>query len=136
MLLHIHHTGEEEDFFPHVEELSGEKGIMEVNVQQHHAFHDGLEKFIEYVKSCADGTEQYDGKKVVEHIDAFGKSLTQHLSDEIPTILGLKKYGEKLSSLPQLMQAEAEKNMVSFANLCIYPKKETKSTWFGKRLKS
>jgi hypothetical protein len=113
LLLHVHHSGEETDFFPHVEELSGEKGIMERNVQQHQAFHDGLDQFAAYVKACAEGSQAYDGKKIVAHIDGFGKPLTEHLADEIPSIQQLKRFGDKLKCLPELMQAEAEKNMVS-----------------------
>jgi hemerythrin-like domain-containing protein len=111
-LLHVHHTGEETDFFPEIEELVGEKGIMDANVEQHHAFHDGLENFAEYIKACRDGSDKYDGNRVIKHIDSFGTALIQHLADEIPTIEGLRKYGDKLQHLPQMMQAEAEKNMV------------------------
>ena len=112
-MLHMHHNSEEESFFPQIEELAGEKGIMEANVEQHHIFHDAVENFATYVKACVDGTEQYNGKKVIEQIDLFGEALTQHLSDEIPTLQGLRKYGDKVISLPQLMEATAEKSMVS-----------------------
>jgi len=30
-----HHTGEEKEFFPWIEEAAGEKGIMDANVEQH-----------------------------------------------------------------------------------------------------
>jgi len=110
-LLHTHHTGEETDFFPHIEELSGEKGLMAGNVEQHHAFHDGLEALVEYVRAVSAKKEKYDGAKITKMIDDFGKALTTHLADEIPTIDGLRKYADKLESLPKLMQAEAEKNM-------------------------
>lgn len=34
-VVHEHHTSEEEQFFPEIEEAVGEKGIMESNVQEH-----------------------------------------------------------------------------------------------------
>ncbi len=39
-LLHVHHSAEEAEFFPDVEAMAGERGIMEANVDQHHAFTD------------------------------------------------------------------------------------------------
>lgn len=111
-LLHAHHTGEEVDFFPTVEAMAGEKGMMEANVEQHHAFHDPLEAFDQYIKAIAAGQDKYDGKKVVGLIDAFGPALMQHLADEIPTIQGLRKYGDKMADLQKKFDEEGEKNMV------------------------
>jgi hypothetical protein len=110
-LLTVHHTGEEVDFFPHIEALSGEKGIMEANVHQHEAFHDGVDAFNAYVQAVIDKKEKYDGAKVVAMLDAFAEPLTQHLTDEIPTIEGLRKHADKLGSLQELMDKEGEKNM-------------------------
>ncbi|KAH8903565.1 hemerythrin HHE cation binding domain-containing protein [Coniochaeta sp. PMI_546] len=110
-LLHAHHTGEEVDFFPTVEAMAGEKGMMEANVEQHHAFHDPLEAFDQYIQAIAAGQDKYDGKKVVGLIDAFGPALMQHLADEIPTIQGLRKYGDKMADLQKKFDEEGEKNM-------------------------
>jgi hemerythrin-like domain-containing protein len=112
-LLEVHHTGEEEGFFDDVEEMAGEKGIMAANVNQHHLFHDAEREFIAYVDACLAKTQTYDGKKVVKMIDAFGPVLVQHLADEIPTLLGLKKYGEKMRPVVERFDKEGEKNMVS-----------------------
>jgi hemerythrin-like domain-containing protein len=114
-LLSVHHHGEEEEFFPDIEAMTGEKGIMEANVEQHHAFHEGLAAFHEYVKACAAGSDKYDGRKVVSMVDSFGPTLMQHLTDEIPTIQGLRKYGEeKMANLQKRFNAEGEKNMVRY----------------------
>lgn len=113
-LLHSHHCGEEKYFFPVIEEVSGEKGIMECNVGQHEAFHDGLEKYNTYVQACLKGEEKYNGAKLVEIIDEFGPTLTTHLSDEIHTLLGLAKYGEKMAEgLGKAFDDTGEKDMVS-----------------------
>ncbi|KAK1764385.1 hemerythrin HHE cation binding domain-containing protein [Phialemonium atrogriseum] len=110
-LLHLHHAGEEEDFFPTIEKMAGEKGIMEHNVDQHHAFLGGFEALGSYAKACAAGDQKYDGRKVVEMIDGFGSELSQHLADEIPTIEGLRRFGEeKMAGLTAVLDREGERN--------------------------
>lgn len=116
-LVSTHHHEEEEHFFPWVEELTGEKGLMAGNLEQHKAFHGGLEKFIEYIDEIQSGKAKYDGKKVVQIIDSFGQVLTEHLGDEIPTLMGLKKYsgiftGE--NGLKKKMDSMGKEAMVSY----------------------
>ncbi|KAK3312749.1 hypothetical protein B0H66DRAFT_568837 [Apodospora peruviana] len=138
-LIHLHHHEEEEDFFPWVEELTGVKDIMEGNVQQHQAFHGGLDKFITYVKDVQAGKETYDGKKVVKIIDEFGAILAQHLADEIPTLLGLKEYGEeKFKTMKERFDAMGQRSMAScsfriltaaFANIDVHFEDDIWSQW-------
>jgi len=100
-----------------VEKLTGVKGLMDGNLEQHKAFHGGLEVFDGYVNQVLAGKEKYDGGKVVELIDAFGKALTEHLSDEIPTLLALKEYSSIFSganSLPKKFDEMGKRAMVSF----------------------
>ncbi|OIW24587.1 hemerythrin HHE cation binding domain-containing protein [Coniochaeta ligniaria NRRL 30616] len=113
-LLHAHHSGEEDHFFPILEAMAGEKGMMEANVEQHHAFHDPLHAFHEYIEAVAAGKDKYDGQKIVGLIDAFGPMLMQHLADEIPTIQGLRKYGDKMADLQKKFDDEGEENMKKF----------------------
>ncbi|TQN68871.1 hypothetical protein CSHISOI_06608 [Colletotrichum shisoi] len=113
-LLHVHHSGEEADFFPAVEAMTGQKGLMDCNVSQHREFHDGLEAFKTHVDACASGRERFDGSRLVTLIDGFGEALTRHLSDEIPSILGLKLFGaDKMAKLERKFAEEGEKNMKS-----------------------
>lgn len=124
-LLHSHHSGEEAMFFPYVEKMTGVEGIMDTNIDQHKVFHDGLDNFKAYADAVIAGTEKYDGSRVIEIVDDFGPALMQHLGDEIPTILGLRQYGDKLAGLPKLFQEEADKVGVSTTNpltLTIYIK--------------
>ncbi|KAM0329540.1 hypothetical protein ACHAQA_004849 [Verticillium albo-atrum] len=112
-LVHLHHSCEESDFFPLIEKLSGEKGIMDGNVDQHHAFRDGLESFHVYFEACKADQTKYDGEKIVTMIDSFGSVLVQHLTEEIPTIVNLKRFGEeKMGCLEGKFGEEGEKNMV------------------------
>ncbi|KAJ4288866.1 hypothetical protein N0V88_007196 [Collariella sp. IMI 366227] len=138
MLLHAHHSGEEALFFPTVERLTGVKGIMDANIEQHKAFHDGLDKFKTYADSVVAGKEKFDGGKVVEMVDAFGPVLMTHLGEEIPTILGLRKYADRLEELPRLFEEEGEKAMKAmgvfgmvwcFANLDIHFENDLWTQW-------
>ncbi|RDW91778.1 hypothetical protein BP5796_01172 [Coleophoma crateriformis] len=108
--LESHHTGEEEAFFPGVEEMAGKPGIMQANVDQHHAFLPGFEKFHKYIESCLAETEKYDGNRIVALIDDFGPILTQHLHDEIETLLGLRCFGvERMERLYKSLEEEGQK---------------------------
>ena len=88
--MHHHHDVEEETFFPSIEKLTSQPGLMSDNVEQHRAFTPGFEAFQEYVRTCPMG--EYDGKKIRSLIEAFAEPLTQHLRDEIDTLRALDKY--------------------------------------------
>lgn len=112
--IEAHHHSEETAFFPAIEKMSGEKGVMDVNVGQHQQFHDSLHTLAAYFKSVLAGTEEYDGQKVVNIIDTFGGVLSEHLSAEITTLMGLERFGtEKMSGLYKALGADAKENMVS-----------------------
>ncbi|EXF82776.1 hemerythrin HHE cation binding domain-containing protein [Colletotrichum fioriniae PJ7] len=111
-LLHVHHSGEEEQFFPAIDELSGQKGLMDGNVAQHKEFHDSLASFKQYVDTCVSGKDKMDSAKLVTLIDGFGDVLTKHLRDEIPSILELRVFGaDKMASLEKAFEEEGEKSM-------------------------
>lgn len=113
-IISLHHAGEEEEGFPMIEKMAGEEGIMDVHVEQHHTFLPRLDDLGEYAEDCAAGREKYDGRRIVEIIDEFGAVLAGHLADEIPTIEGLRKYGEeKMAGLKEVLKAEEERNKVS-----------------------
>ncbi|KAH6616204.1 hypothetical protein B0J18DRAFT_373326 [Chaetomium sp. MPI-SDFR-AT-0129] len=109
--LHSHHAGEEKSFFPAVERMTGVQGIMDTNKDQHEAFHDGFEALQVYCKAVLAGTEKYDGAKLVGLVDGFAPVLVQHLNDEIPTILSLRKYGDKMDGLMKVLEDEAQEAM-------------------------
>lgn len=112
-LLHVHHTGEEEMFFPEVEKMAGVKGVMDGNIEQHRVFGAGLESLKEYAEGVLADKHGFEGGKVVEIIDGFGESLVKHLTEEIPTLVGLRAHGEKMKGLTKALQDEAEHSMVS-----------------------
>lgn len=106
--LEAHHKGEEDHLFPEIEKATGKKGLMEVNVAQHEAFHSGLHKWGEYVSSLNSGDpSKYSGQEMIAIMDEFLEPLSQHLNDEIPTLIALAEYGDKLD-LKGIMDKEAE----------------------------
>ena len=108
--IHTHHHHEEEFFFPEVEVYTGQAGLMETNLQQHHAFEEGLKRFGQYVYSTK--PHEYNPKDFKEILDSFTPALVKHLNDEIPTLLALEKYGgDKLLNLWQ----ELEKKILADA---------------------
>ena len=88
--MHHHHDAEELDFFPNIEQITGVKGIMERNIEQHRAFTPGFDQFHEYARTCL--PKDYDGAKLKSLIEAFAQPLTQHLHDEIETLRALDQY--------------------------------------------
>ena len=88
--MHHHHDMEEQVFFPSIEQIAGQKGLMERNVEQHRSFTPGFDAFYEYAKTCK--PKDYDGTKLSNLVESFAEPLTQHLHDEPETLRGLNKY--------------------------------------------
>ncbi|KAH3911700.1 hypothetical protein HBI56_140400 [Parastagonospora nodorum] len=91
--MHHHHDAEEAEFFPSLEKIAAQPGLMAQNVEQHRAFTPGFEKFHEYVKSC--DVKDFDGPKIQALVHDFAPPLTKHLQDEIETLKALEKYDSK-----------------------------------------
>jgi hemerythrin-like domain-containing protein len=112
-VLHHHHAGEEELFFPELDKLVGEEGVMAANVEQHHTFQSGLDDLSAYVRDCETGKQAYDGDRIVALIDAFGKILSGHLADEISSITALRRFdADKVEPLPKMLDELGAKVMV------------------------
>jgi hypothetical protein len=108
-VLHDHHRLEETSFFPQVEELSSVKGVMEANLQEHQVFHEGVEAWRLYAfeTSAAD----YNGARMREILDGFGKAMERHLHNEIQTLLDLD--GNCDERKMKAIQKEMEKKAVA-----------------------
>ena len=110
--MHHHHESEEHVFFPNIEQITGVKGIMERNIEQHRAFTPGFDKFQEYCRTCL--PKDYDGQKIKSLIDGFAEPLTKHLHEEVETLRGLDKYDS--SSVRQAYQ-RLEKSLMATDNV-------------------
>lgn len=93
--VHHHHHSEEELFFPRIEELAREakvpEGVMAPNLEQHSAFESKMGETAAWAQDVKDGKKKYDSGELVRLVDGFAPVLTQHLHDEIDTILMLEK---------------------------------------------
>ncbi|KAL1964137.1 hypothetical protein VTN77DRAFT_7225 [Rasamsonia byssochlamydoides] len=109
-VLQAHHHGEENNLFPWIEEAVGEKGIMDVNREQHRAFLSGVEAYKEYLLSLTGNEEVFSGERLCSIIDSFGQELQDHLEEEIVTLLELSKYGQCVK-LRQLWEQEGQQTL-------------------------
>ncbi|KAL9069922.1 MAG: hypothetical protein Q9161_005236 [Pseudevernia consocians] len=90
-----HHETEEESIFPDLEIFTEQKDLMQHSVEQHHAFHSGLQQLKDYASSTA--PEDYSSDKLKSIIDDFGPTLQEHLIEEIDALLALRKYDNALN---------------------------------------
>ncbi|KAH8889722.1 hypothetical protein GQ53DRAFT_747940 [Thozetella sp. PMI_491] len=94
-IVHHHHVAEEKWVFPEIESITEVPGLMGTNIEQHHAFENGVERYSAYLDAVKEGKEEYSGAKLRELIDAFMPTLCQHLHEEIDTLRGLDQYKDK-----------------------------------------
>lgn len=113
-MITIHHSGEEALFFPAVERMSGVVGVMDKEKGEHEEFHAGLDALKGYVDAVVKGEEAWDGGRVVEVVEGFGGVLRGHLSGEVQSLEGLRRFGEeRMSGVLKAAEEEAEAGMVS-----------------------
>lgn len=113
-MITIHHSGEEALFFPAIERMSGVVGVMDKEKGEHEQFHAGLDALKGYVDAVVKGEEAWDGGRVVEIAEGFGGVLRGHLSGEVQSLEGLRRFGEeRMSGVMKAAEEEAEAGMVS-----------------------
>lgn len=76
------------------------------------AFHSGVEAFNAYLTSLAGKEHTFSGAELVRIINTFSNTLAEHLSDEIPSLLELSRFGD---TLPMLALGQAEGKRASAA---------------------
>ncbi|KAJ9296759.1 hypothetical protein DTO271G3_4958 [Paecilomyces variotii] len=94
-----HHDSEERVLFPGIEEATGVKGIMDTDIEEHAAFHDGLENLKTYIDTCLATPSKYSGVELVKVLDSFGAALHSHLEHEPANLLALSKYSFDMKAL-------------------------------------
>lgn len=103
-----HHVLEETQVFPGFEAVIGQKGFLDGNVDQHHAFSAGLKELKQYAESTP--AVDYSDARLVQIIDGFSAKLYEHLRDEITTLLSMKPFdGPRLLKVYKEAEAEAGK---------------------------
>jgi light-regulated signal transduction histidine kinase (bacteriophytochrome) len=78
---------------------------MQVNLEQHEAFHNGFEAMETYFTKVQKDPSVHDGQKIRNMIEEFGAVFQKHLEDEIATL-------EK-SKLQTIFPDEADMKKVS-----------------------
>ena len=61
------------------------------------AFQPGLEAYKAYLDSLKDCEYTFSAPRLLSIIDSFSAPLCQHMSEEIPTLLDLSRYGDLVS---------------------------------------
>jgi hypothetical protein len=115
-----HHHGEEKHFFPEIERLTGDKGLMEANVEQHKVFETSFVAWGDWLQLVDSHKTDFRPDMCLSLMDDFIPSLSTHLSDEIATLTSLSRYSGMLD-LRALMKAEAEKTMGGMSKTGVLP---------------
>lgn len=115
-----HHDGEEAHFFPDLERITGEAGLMEENVQGHRDFDTKFSAWGEWLKACIEGEETWSHSQNLRLMQDFMPPLQRHLHDEIPSILALSRFGDTLD-LKKMFEKEGEKVMGGMCKRTVLP---------------
>ncbi|OBT94246.1 hypothetical protein VE01_07791 [Pseudogymnoascus verrucosus] len=90
-MIAAHHDWEENSYFPALDALAGQPGILASNIVEHHEFEDGLTAFQAYCEATTgDG---FSGEEFRARMRAFAPPLERHLSGEPETFYRLRELG-------------------------------------------
>jgi hypothetical protein len=104
-----HHNMEESAMFPGFESVSGViKGSLQGNIDQHHAFSDGLETLHRYATTTPPSSLSFSGERIQAHIDNFAKPFHEHLTDEIETLWAMDSVAADSSASQKLLKIYKE----------------------------
>jgi hypothetical protein len=81
--LDLHHRLEETVLFPSIERETKIPGLMATEVEQHKAFHDGLEQYTAYLNGLKGKELEFDAAKLNTIIDSFAPTMVEHLTHEV-----------------------------------------------------
>lgn len=118
--IHHHHSAEETLFFPRIEALAkaaGQDCNMAGNVAQHQGFEAGMAEMVRWAKRVGSGEVKYDAEVLKGLIDAFAPLLTQHLHEEIDTLVELEKCDEE--GVRKAMKVTADEGARTADPVCI-----------------
>ncbi|KAF4635464.1 hypothetical protein G7Y89_g2641 [Cudoniella acicularis] len=86
-----HHAYEEIHFFPAIEKATGEKGVMDGEVDQHATFHGGLASFKDYLANLKNPEKNFKALQLLGIMDSFAEALYSHLAAEPQSLLNLSR---------------------------------------------
>ncbi|KAK0118896.1 hypothetical protein ONS95_007768 [Cadophora gregata] len=105
-----HHTHEEVHYFPAIERVTDQKGIMDSEAKEHSSFHEGLKSFKNYLTSLKMPTD-FRPIKLLSIMDTFSQPLYSHLASEPQAILALSRFAspERQFDLLKIEHEEGKK---------------------------
>lgn len=117
-----HHDGEEAHFFPDLERLTGEAGLMASNIAGHREFDERFAAWGAWLAGCLSPTtsDSFDSVTNRKLMDAFIPPLSAHLHDEIPSLLALRRFGDTLD-VAQMFKKEGELVMGAMCKTTVLP---------------
>jgi hypothetical protein len=125
--VHHHHDTEEEFFFPKLEQQTGIPGLMGVNVEQHKAFHSGLDAWGKSTYVIGkEGEKEWNAEAWRNEIFAFAEPLVKHLHEEIATLVELADVDPDGTKLRKLWD-DFDAKVVNEADKVCPPKKPPSS---------
>jgi hypothetical protein len=101
---------EEVNYFPEIEKVTGQKGVMDGEVEQHGknnqvtrtlqdplmrataAFHTDLKTFKDYLSSLKNPASEFSSERLLEIMDSFSEPLYAHLAAEPQALLALSRF--------------------------------------------
>lgn len=82
----MHHTIEEQYFFPPLAKRMPVFAENDHLISQHGQIHEGLVRLEEYLNECRKGERELRLPELKEVMDTFGQVLWSHLDDEVRTL--------------------------------------------------
>jgi hypothetical protein len=112
--VHGHHTNEEDNIFPAIEKGAGTPGLMDTDIGEHATFLQGLADLKKYLDEVTAQPKTFDPKQLLQHLDSFAPTLHGHLVAEIPRLLSLSRFGDKIP-FTQIMAKEGNKTHITLS---------------------
>ncbi|KAI1752755.1 hypothetical protein F4782DRAFT_114157 [Xylaria castorea] len=84
-----HHRYEETELFPNINKACGRTDLMSTAVNEHAAFHGGMERMKAYLQH--EGAN-FKADELITILDSFKDALHSHLKAEPPSIVALRQY--------------------------------------------
>jgi hemerythrin-like domain-containing protein len=112
--LHHHHDLEETVIFPRFAKEAGEPDLMTGPLAEHREFDEGLERYEAYLTEVKEGREELNGAKLLGIVDEVMPVIHRHLSNEIDTLLDLKRFEDKvdwMAIFEEVVGASASRDM-------------------------
>lgn len=81
--LTMHHTIEEQYFFPPLAERMPAFAENDHLISQHELIHEGIVKLEDYLRACGSGERELRLPELKDVLDSFGTVLWAHLDDEV-----------------------------------------------------